>query len=88
MKIMSDEAAAAMAQRSVRSVEHLRKQLTDRIPMDPDTAQRVTAYYIKHRFAKLDQIMGTASVVHGMLLDDKAIAAVIIITTPLASSRA
>ena len=81
MKIMSDEAAAAMALRSIRSVEHLRKQLTDRIPMDSETAQRVVMYYIQHRFAKLDQFMGTASVVHGMLLDDKAIAAVIIITT-------
>jgi hypothetical protein len=82
MKVLSDEAAAALAQRSVRSVEHLRTQLTDRIPMDSETAQRVTMYYLKHRFAKLDQFMGTASVVHGMLLDDKAIAAVIIITTP------
>jgi hypothetical protein len=82
MRIMSDEAAAAMAQRSVRAVEHLRKQLADRIPMDSETAQRVTTYYIKHRLAKLDQYMGTASVVHGMLLDDKAIAAAIIITTP------
>jgi hypothetical protein len=81
-KIQSPAAAQAMAQRRARCWAHLSESLRRVVPMDDDTAQRVTDYYFRNKLAKADPYMGTATVAHGCLLDASTVVAAIRLCCP------
>lgn len=80
MATIPAEHGKQIARRMVAAVDHLRKQLHAVIPeMEEDTLELVMHYYLKNKLAKLDNFMGTASVKHGALLSEHAVAACVVI---------
>lgn len=76
--------AKRTADEEIEAYAKLCNRLRAIVPMEDAIARLVTSYYIKHKLVKLDRINRDYPVKHGKLLSDYAVAACIIIVTPVA----
>lgn len=66
---MASKGFKAMAERTVQAEENFIDTLISLGDVSRDDAERVLAYYRKHKIVKMDAVNGRLDVTHGALLD-------------------
>ena len=71
---MSKNAYRAIAQRIVNAEDNFAETVMRATGCDAETAAKVTEYYLKHKLAKLDAVIGRINVKHGAFLEPEVLA--------------
>ena len=63
-----------IAQRIVNAENNFSETIQNIGGCSPEVADKVTAYYLKHKIAKLDAVIGRITVKHGVYLEADVVA--------------